>query len=58
MIGITARDLIRRQNQRLKDKTRQEESKATLTAAKARFKRAPYYCICSAERGKRGNMAD
>lgn len=58
MIGITAKDLIRGQKRRSKDKTRQEESKATLTAAKARFKRAPYYCTCNAERGKRGNMAD
>ena len=59
MIGITAKDIIRGQKQRLKEKTQQEESKATLAAAKARFKRAPYYCtVCSAERGKRGNMAD
>ncbi len=59
MIGVTVKDLMNGQKQRRKDKEQQEQEKAALQAAKARFKRKPYYCtVCITGRGKSGDMAD
>ena len=37
-------DLAKEQKRRLKDKEQQEQGQAAWQAAKARFKKKPYYC--------------